>query len=392
MKIDIRQNQIVLFLIIFLVLFIAFIFYLGIKKQEGKINTINRYKHMISHIKEKNMTRSSLDEYLNSILLKPPLDPRRVLLSGTVVYAHHDFKFLQYKNNNFLLINIPKYKNLYKDPYRNYNFLYIYIIFFSIFIFSIVTYLWLINSLGLIYKAKQSINYLTSDKQNKTKEYFAQDDGFGKEIKKIELLIQSKQLFLRTIMHELNTPIAKGRIVSELISDKKQRLRVGNIFDRLDFLLNDFLKLEQMLSNKHDLIRQKYSMEEIIDEALHAMMARDIERKISIDIKEDTILQIDLALMSIVFKNLIDNALKYSYDKKIKINQYKNRLIFISKGHKLLKSIQHYFEPYHNNQHLKRQGKGLGLYIIKSILDIHDFSLSYRYIHGFNIFCINLEA
>ena len=37
----------------------------------------------------------------------------------------------------------------------------------------------------------------------------------------------SRQLFLRTIMHELKTPIGKGRIVSEMIEDDTQKEQIG---------------------------------------------------------------------------------------------------------------------------------------------------------------------
>ena len=40
---------------------------------------------------------------------------------------------------------------------------------------------------------------------------------------KIRSLIESRNLFLRNIMHELKTPIAKGRIVATMIGDEKQR-------------------------------------------------------------------------------------------------------------------------------------------------------------------------
>lgn len=47
-------------------------------------------------------------------------------------------------------------------------------------------------------------------------------EEFRKAVIKIRELIRSRQL-LRAIMHELKTPIGKGRIVCELLDDEVQR-------------------------------------------------------------------------------------------------------------------------------------------------------------------------
>lgn len=346
---------------------------------------------MVTYIKNNNLSKEQTMNYLHSLTLKQPLDSRNIIINSKIIYTHNNFQTLQYKNNYYLYLLFPKYKILYKDSYKDYNFLYIYIVFLIIFLFAIVTYLWLINSLNLIHKAKQNIHSLT-DKNFKENENDLLDDyDFNKYIKNIQLLIQSKQLFLRTIMHELNTPIAKGRIVSELIDDEKQRIRIGNIFDKLDFLINDFLKIEQMLSNKHNLITKKYFLHEIIEDSLQALMIKDIDKNVKILIDNNTYINADISLMSVVFKNFIDNAMKYSHDKKVTIKEYKNGVVFISKGDRLKKGLDEYFEPYHCDERLKKQGKGLGLYIAKSILDIHSFTLFYRYIKQYNIFYIDFK-
>ncbi len=46
--------------------------------------------------------------------------------------------------------------------------------------------------------------------------------------------------------------------------------------------------------------------------------------------------------------------------------------------------INDYVTPFHSSE----SGLGLGLYIVKSILDIHSFKFEYLYIDGKNIFKI----
>ncbi|EFK97174.1 two-component sensor histidine kinase, partial [sediment metagenome] len=58
---------------------------------------------------------------------------------------------------------------------------------------------------------------------------------FNNAVVRIKELLNSRHLMLRTMMHELKTPIAKGRIASEMLSDEKQKQRIIRSFDRLNF-------------------------------------------------------------------------------------------------------------------------------------------------------------
>ncbi|WP_156928193.1 hypothetical protein [Sulfurospirillum arcachonense] len=47
-------------------------------------------------------------------------------------------------------------------------------------------------------------------------------------------------------MHELKTPIAKGKIVSALIEDEVQKERIFTIFDKLNFVSMILQKLSKL--------------------------------------------------------------------------------------------------------------------------------------------------
>ena len=83
-------------------------------------------------------------------------------------------------------------------------------------------------------------------------------------------------------------------------------------------------------------------------------------------------------------KNLLDNGIKYSTDKQITVVINDNTLKIINKGEALKEPLENYFKPFHTS----KQGLGLGLYIVKSILDIHQMELGYQHEDGQNIFTV----
>ena len=97
----------------------------------------------------------------------------------------------------------------------------------------------------------------------------------------------------------------------------------------------------------------------------------------------------NLDYLSIALKNLIDNALKYAISFPIIIKVDKNQISILNSGEKLSKEFEYYLKPF-TQELIQRDGFGLGLSIVKKILDKHNFQLIYSYKNGFNIFKIIL--
>ncbi len=202
---------------------------------------------------------------------------------------------------------------------------------------------------------------------------------------KIRSLIESRNLFLRNIMHELKTPIAKGRIAATMLSDEKQRLRFAGIFERLESLIGEFALIEEITSGNQHLEKKEYRLIDIIDGALDAAMAEpeSVENKIDAGVK----IEADYRLFVTAVKNLIDNAIKYSPDKKVHIEMEGDEIVFANTGEPLLKPLTHYSEPFTKDRPTK-DSFGLGLYIVDAILKEHDYVLAYERRESFNCFIL----
>lgn len=217
---------------------------------------------------------------------------------------------------------------------------------------------------------------------------------FGKAVIKIRELIRSRQLFLRAIMHELKTPIGKGRIVCELVDDELQKKRLSAIFERLEMLINEFAKVEQLLSKSYCFNYEKYHISEIVDQAFDILMLDNFEKKITINAKENPILKADFQLLSLAIKNLLDNSLKYSKNGKCELYYDENMLSVKNLGEKLNNTFEYYKQAFIREKDSKVSGMGLGLYIIDHICQMHKFKFDYEYKDGYHEFMIkfNKEA
>ena len=210
-------------------------------------------------------------------------------------------------------------------------------------------------------------------------------NSFNKMATSLENSIKTREELLRDIGHELRTPIAKGKFAIEKIDDFSQKELLKKIFIDLETLTNELIELEKLNLTKLNL--STFSAETLIIESLGKLYLED-ESKIEININEDFKINGDLYYLSTALKNLIDNALKYATSYPIIIETNKNEISISNKGTKLSKELEYYLKPF-TQELSQRVGFGLGLSIVKKIMDKHGFQVDYSYKNEFNSFIIN---
>lgn len=209
---------------------------------------------------------------------------------------------------------------------------------------------------------------------------------FNKMANSLENSIKTREELLRDIGHELRTPIAKGKFAIEKIDDFSQKELLKKIFSDLEILTNELIELEKLDLTKLNLTN--FTAETLIVESLGKLYLED-ESKIDINIVDNFKILGDLHYLSVALKNLIDNALKYAISFPIIIEINKKEILISNKGKKLSKEIEYYLKPF-TQELSQRDGFGLGLSIVKKIIDKHNFKLDYSYENEFNTFKISL--
>lgn len=200
---------------------------------------------------------------------------------------------------------------------------------------------------------------------------------------KINNILESRTLFLRNIMHELKTPIAKGTIATQMLESQKQRDRFTSIFGRLESLVNEFALIEEVTSLEDKTDFKEYRLVDIIDGAID--MAMVDKSSVTVDVDGSYKINANYRLYTTAIKNMIDNGIKYSLDSHVKILMINNELCFESTGECIKHPLQYYIEPF-TKDNPSKNSFGLGLYLVDSILKAHNQVLAHEYDKGVNRF------
>ena len=206
---------------------------------------------------------------------------------------------------------------------------------------------------------------------------------FKKSAQKLKNIKESRNIFIRNIMHELKTPITKGKFLLQLEKSDENIEELKMVFNRLESLINEFATIEELISQNRVLEKKSYFLEDLLDNAKDILMIDDNCVKNSY---ENIKLNVNFKLFSIAIKNLIDNAIKYSNDKKVEVLTQNEDILFVNSGKKLEGDFEKYLEPFYSKS--SNESFGLGLYIVFNILKANGYNLLYKYEDGKNIFTI----
>ena len=295
-----------------------------------------------------------------------------------------------YRLKRIIIINNDRFKLILENKNKAKFPLKRALIFSLVFLLIILLYLWIMKSFKPISELKRKIQTFSQGnldidcKSDKEDEIAEVANEFDHAVTMIRELLHSRQLFLRAIMHELKTPIGKGRLVSEMLGDEKNKARMHSIFERLNLLIDEFAKIEKITSKNFDLTIKPYKMSDLLEASIDMLMIENPKRLITTKIEKDYSVEVDFELFTLVIKNLLDNGIKYSTDKHIVVVISNNKLKIINHAEALNEPLENYFKPFHTS----KKGLGLGLYIVKSILDIHQMALEYQHEDGENIFTV----
>lgn len=219
-------------------------------------------------------------------------------------------------------------------------------------------------------------------------------ESFNKMVDELKHNEIFKTDFISNVSHEIKTPLATIQGYATLLQDSKLTKSkrdeyLNTIIDatkRLTTLTTNILKLSKLENQGIFAERKVYNVAEQIRQVVVSLesgwAAKDIELNIDLD---EISLKLDEELMNQVWKNIIENAIKFSNQEgKIDISlkqQGKTVIAKISDNGIGMDDTtkKHLFDKFYqgDNSHSK-EGNGLGLALTKRILDIHEAKIEVK--------------
>lgn len=198
---------------------------------------------------------------------------------------------------------------------------------------------------------------------------------------------------MANVSHDLKTPLTMIKAYAEMIKDisyknpEKREEHLNIIIsetDRLNLLVNDILTLSKMQADADALKKETFDMTEEIKEIIkkYEIIKETENYNFIVEMPEHAYINADKNKMNQVIYNLINNAINYTgKDKMVQIkvieekNKYLIEIIDTGKGIKPEELKIIWDKYYKNEKNHKRNivGTGIGLSIVKNILEKHGF-------------------
>lgn len=215
-------------------------------------------------------------------------------------------------------------------------------------------------------------------------------DSFNKMAINLEQVENMRQEFISNVSHEIQSPLTSIKGFAKVLQNEdlplEERVQYLKIIEhestRLSKLSDNLLKLTSLESQNTPLEKNNYSLNNQLMYTILSCEPQILEKQINlkVDLNKVDILG-DENLLNQVWMNLISNSIKFTPNNgeiSISLNQDLEKIIIKVKDNGIGISIEdqfHIFERFYKADKSRDRnigGNGLGLSIVKKIVEMHD--------------------
>lgn len=231
--------------------------------------------------------------------------------------------------------------------------------------------------------------------ENTTEEFERLNSVIEKLIHKNSSIYNSQREFIENAAHELQTPIAifKGKIENILQRKdlNKEQFQIiddlNNTTSRLVKLNKNLLVLSKIESNSYH-EKQQVNVSEIINNQISffSEQAKSKDIEINIATHQEVVVTANSFLVEILINNLFINTINHNINGgQINVTITSKGIVFSNTGVLLPLKTEKMFERF-SKSNPSSKGNGLGLSIIKKIVDANNWLIEYSFKDRFHIF------
>lgn len=217
-----------------------------------------------------------------------------------------------------------------------------------------------------------------------------------KLLEDLRTIDRRKDHFLATLAHELRNPLAPiltGIAVIENSQENPELIgRVSTMIHRqvrfMVDLIDDLLEISRIKTGKIVLKKTIHPLSELLKQAVDnsapGIAENGHELQVTGPAEEPIWVEVDASRLVQIISNLLSNAARYtSHGGKIalraEVADKDIRLIVTDNGHGIERSEhESIFELFHQSQIGEEQGLGIGLALVKTLVELHDGTVSVR--------------
>ena len=234
-----------------------------------------------------------------------------------------------------------------------------------------------------------NLNTMAARLDSTLKELSAANEKLQADIEQERRLEKLRVDFFQAVSHELKTPITvlKGELEGMIYQvgeykDRDTHLRQSlRTVNDMELLVKEILSASRMAGSDFSLTLSDVDLSQLVRECCRKWQgaAEDREQRFQAEIEDGRTCQGDMALLQKAVSNIIGNAVAHSPSQaEISVTLAGNILQVRNSGVSIdSANLEKIFEPFYRvdrSHNRNTGGSGLGLYIVKTILERHGFS------------------
>ncbi len=220
--------------------------------------------------------------------------------------------------------------------------------------------------------------------------------SINKMISDIKSLLAQKQQLLLDVSHELRSPLARMRLITEMLPNHKNKNKMIDEIIYLEGMISNLLLSDKLSAPYSNLNIKKIGVNSFIELVLELSNIKLSDINIKNECAGEN-LYIDKTKMVVAVRNLIDNANKYGGNDPVGLEVTKNNkaiMIMVDNTFDKIdeRELDKIFLPFYRMKSTenKATGFGLGLTICKKIIESHGGTIDFKIKNNKIIFTIIL--
>lgn len=235
-----------------------------------------------------------------------------------------------------------------------------------------------------------SLNTMASRLYETMEELTNANNQLTEDVEKFKELEEQRRNFFAAVSHELKTPltILKGQIENMILgygdyqNHEKYLPEALKATENIEYLVKEIITISKIENMDLQDTLQDISLLSSVNETIETLLplAKDKNIQIHQNINRDMIISANFNLWKKALSNIIGNAIRHSpCDEEVFISlqslEQRNVLVVENTGVSISEDdLPHMFTPFYRADKSRSKatgGSGLGLYIVKTILDLH---------------------